>query len=58
MDLATACWNYHLFGIPVDGTAELVILHCEAGRQVKRTVDIQLTGYVSWTCVQMGQEGV
>lgn len=57
MDLAAACWNYHLFGIPVDETAGLVV-HCEAGQQVKRTVDIQLGGYVSWPCIQIGQEGV
>lgn len=58
MDLATACWNYHLFGIPVDESAGLVSVHCEAGQRVTRTVDVQLAGYVSWTCTQMGQEGV
>lgn len=58
MDLATACWNYHLFGIPVDESAGLVSVHCEVGQRVTRTVDVQLAGYVSWTCTQMGQEGV
>lgn len=58
VDLATACWNYHLFGIPVDETAGVVVVHCEVGQQVQRTVDIHLAGYVSWTCTQMGKEGV
>lgn len=58
VDLATACWNYHLFGIPVDEDTGLGVICCEAGQRVERTVDIQLAGYVSWNCKQMGQEGV
>lgn len=58
VDLATTCWNYHLFGIPVDKTTGLGVVLCEIGRQLERTVDIQLAGYVSWNYNQMGQEGV
>lgn len=58
MDLTAVCWNYHLFGIPVDKTARLGVVCCEAGQKVERTVDIQLAGYIPWSCKQMGQEGV
>lgn len=58
VDLTAVCWNYHLFGIPVAKTARLGVVCCEAGQKVERTVDIQLAGYVPWSCKQMGQEGV
>ncbi|XP_056883896.1 cilia- and flagella-associated protein 47-like [Takifugu flavidus] len=56
VDLTAVCWNYHLFGIPVDQTARLGVVCCEAGQKVERTVDIQLAGYIPWSCKQMGQE--
>ncbi|XP_074521086.1 cilia- and flagella-associated protein 47-like [Halichoeres trimaculatus] len=48
---STICWIYPLRGIPVETPVEnspLGVLVCEAGCQLERKVDVELSGCVPW----------
>ncbi|XP_061554921.1 cilia- and flagella-associated protein 47-like [Phycodurus eques] len=47
--LSTICWIYPLCGIPVSPPVDnspLCVVQCEAGCQLEKKFDVQLTGYV------------
>ncbi|KAM9334135.1 cilia and flagella-associated protein 47-like [Symphorus nematophorus] len=58
-ELSTIFWIYPLRGIPMEVPAEnspLGVVHCEAGCQLERKVDVLLTGYVPGNQDRKGQE--
>ncbi|XP_077399924.1 cilia- and flagella-associated protein 47-like isoform X1 [Vanacampus margaritifer] len=57
--LSTICWVYPLCGIPVRAPVDrspLYVFQCEAGCQLEKRLDVQLTGFVPGA--QIGQEVV
>ncbi|XP_074483047.1 cilia and flagella-associated protein 47-like isoform X1 [Sebastes fasciatus] len=56
---STICWIYPLCGIPTEAPVEsspLGVLHCEAGCQLERKVDVTLSGCVPGNRDRKGQE--
>ncbi|XP_061692741.1 cilia and flagella-associated protein 47-like isoform X2 [Syngnathoides biaculeatus] len=50
--LSTICWIYPLYGIPVSTPVDnspLCVVQCEAGCQLEKKFDVQLTGFVPRT---------
>lgn len=61
-ELPSICWIYPVCGIPLEGevpfeSSPLGVVHCEAGCQLEKKVDIQLTGCVPGNQDRKGQDG-
>ncbi|KAM6957968.1 LOW QUALITY PROTEIN: cilia and flagella-associated protein 47-like [Tautogolabrus adspersus] len=59
-ELSTICWIYPLRGIPIETPVEnrpLGVLGCEAGCQLEKKVDLQLTGCVPGNQDRKGEGG-
>ncbi|XP_033472251.2 cilia- and flagella-associated protein 47-like [Epinephelus lanceolatus] len=59
-ELSTICWIYPIRGIPMEVPVEnspLGVVHCEAGCQLERKVDVLLTGCVPGNQDRKGHKG-
>ncbi|XP_042368969.1 cilia- and flagella-associated protein 47-like isoform X1 [Plectropomus leopardus] len=59
-ELSTICWIYPICGIPMEVPVEnspLGLVHCEAGCQLEREVDVLLTGCVPGNQDRKGHKG-